>query len=328
MALRSSCQRRCSSSMRARRASRASCHVANEPPCTHAVPPSRVTIRWRHPCEELPVVADEEDRLGTGAQRRLEPLLARHVEVVVRLVEQEDVGVRPQQHLDGEPLLLAARQRGQRPVAGHGERLADRDGAARVPQDLRVPPTRVAPHGVGSTERHARCDRWGRASTAASARASWAAACWRRSGDRSSSMSRTVRPSSRQPTSWRMTRNRPSTCTLPSSADWSPAMTRNKVVLPTPLAPTSDTCSPSPTPKLTSCSSSTPPGVRHATPFTSIAPTAPTLPTRPAGWSEVCPARPRSRAQRCGAGSQLAPPVAATSNWGAKCGRNDGSPSG
>ena len=28
-----------------RRASRASCHVANEPPCTHAVRPSRVTTR-------------------------------------------------------------------------------------------------------------------------------------------------------------------------------------------------------------------------------------------------------------------------------------------
>ena len=101
-------------------------------------------------------MADEEDRLGAGAQRRLEPLLARHVEVVVRLVEQEDVSIRPQQHLDGEPLLLAARQRGQRTVAGNGDRLAHGDGAARVPQDLGIPATGITPGRVGTSESHAR----------------------------------------------------------------------------------------------------------------------------------------------------------------------------
>ena len=124
---------------------------------------------------------------------------------------------------------------------------------------------------------------------ARSAAARSAAARWSAVGERSRSMSRTVRPSSRQPTSCRMTRSRPSTWTLPAWAGWSPAMTRNRVVLPAPLAPTRATWSPSPTRKLTSLSRSTPAGVRQATPFTSIAPTARTLPMPPTGRSEDSP---------------------------------------
>ena len=218
-------------------------------------------------------MADEQDRLRAGLQRVLEPLLAGDVEVVVGLVEEQHVGVGAQQHLEGEPLLLAARQRGQRPVAGLGERLAHGDRAAGVPQHLGVPAAGVAPRGVGAGERHAGALAGLARRRPPRPRPGAAAACWSGGGDRSRSMSRTVRPSSRQPTSWRITRSRPSTWTLPASGAWSPAMTRNSVVLPAPLAPTSATCSPSPTPKLTSWSSSTPPGVRHATPFTSIAPT-------------------------------------------------------
>ena len=189
---------------------------------------------------------------GHACSALLEPLLAGHVEVVVRLVEQEHVGVGAQQHLEGEALLLAAREGGQRTVAGHGERLAHGDRAAGVPQHLGVPAAGVAPRGVGAGERHpgavAGVGRGGRLGLGQVG----GAACWSGVGDRSRSMSRTVRPSSRQPTSCRITRSRPSTWTLPASGAWSPAMTRNRVVLPAPLAPTSATCSPSPTPKLTS----------------------------------------------------------------------------
>ena len=103
--------------MRASRASRASCQVLKEPPCTHAVLPSSVTTRWATPGEELAVVADQEDRLRAGSERGLEPLLAGDVEVVVGLVEEEHVGVRAQQHLEGEALLLAAGEGGQRTIA-------------------------------------------------------------------------------------------------------------------------------------------------------------------------------------------------------------------
>jgi hypothetical protein len=60
--------------------------------------------------QQLAVVADVQHRLRRLGQGRLEPALAGHVEVVVRLVEQQH-GVRPaQQRLEGEPLLLPAGQ--------------------------------------------------------------------------------------------------------------------------------------------------------------------------------------------------------------------------
>ena len=50
-----------------------------------------------------------------------------------------------------------------------------------------------------------------------------------------------------EPTSWGMTAMRPSTVTVPSAPASSPPMMRRRVVLPTPLAPTRATWSPSPT---------------------------------------------------------------------------------
>ena len=91
---------------------------------------------------------------GHACSAAFEPLLAGHVEVVVRLVEEQHVGIGAQQHLEGEPLLLAAREGGQRPLAGLGERLAHGDRAAGVPQHLGVPPAGVAPGRVGAGQRH------------------------------------------------------------------------------------------------------------------------------------------------------------------------------
>ena len=122
-----------------------------------------------------------------------------HVEVVVGLVEQQHVGVGAQQHLEGEALLLAAREGGQRPVARVGERLAHGDRAAGVPEHLGVPAAGVAPRGVGAGQRHAGAlagigvgGRLGLGQVGGGRAAA-------RVGERSSSMSRTVRPSSRQP---------------------------------------------------------------------------------------------------------------------------------
>ena len=67
--------------------------------------------------EQLPVVADVEHRLGRSHELAFEPALGVDVEEVVGLVEEQDVVVAAQQHLEGDPLLLAAGERVQRTVA-------------------------------------------------------------------------------------------------------------------------------------------------------------------------------------------------------------------
>ena len=105
--------------------------------------------------EERPVVADQQDRLRTGAQRVFEPLLARDVEVVVGLVEQEDVGVGPEHDLEREALLLAARQRREPAPSGRVERLPQGQRRAGVPQDFGVPSARITPLRVRPRQREA-----------------------------------------------------------------------------------------------------------------------------------------------------------------------------
>ncbi len=90
--------------------------------------------------QQLAVVRDEQDRLGRLADPLLQPGLARHVEVVVRLVEQQHLVRAAQQVLQGEALLLAAAQRAQRPVPRPLERHAHRRGGAHVPDHLEVVP--------------------------------------------------------------------------------------------------------------------------------------------------------------------------------------------
>ena len=104
--------------------------------------------------QQLAVVADEQHRLRRLSQRRLEPALARHVEVVVRLVEQQHL-VRPaQEDLEREPLLLASGQgpdqSGRAPVV----RLTQRRHRADVPEHLGVVAVRVAPVGQGCRVAH------------------------------------------------------------------------------------------------------------------------------------------------------------------------------
>jgi len=95
--------------------------------------------------QQLAVVADEQHRLAAGQQRLLQPALARHVQEVVRLVEQQDLLGPAQQGLERQPLLLATGQGRQESVLAPVVRHAQRGRGADVPQDLGVIPARVAP---------------------------------------------------------------------------------------------------------------------------------------------------------------------------------------
>ena len=65
----------------------------------------------RYRVEERPVVGDEEHRAGEGAESRLERLAALEIEVVRRLVEDEQVRAARDDEGEREPAALAARQR-------------------------------------------------------------------------------------------------------------------------------------------------------------------------------------------------------------------------
>ena len=81
--------------------------------------------------EERPVVGGDEQRAGPPAEVLLEPLDRADVEVVRRLVEQQQVRVGDHEACEGRPRLLAAGERRRRPgplVAGEaqaGQRLVD-----------------------------------------------------------------------------------------------------------------------------------------------------------------------------------------------------------
>ena len=55
--------------------------------------------------EQVAVVGDDDDRAGIAAHQLFQRFLARHIEVVVRLVEQQQIGSPDQQ--PGEPASLA-----------------------------------------------------------------------------------------------------------------------------------------------------------------------------------------------------------------------------
>ncbi len=63
--------------------------------------------------EEVAVVAGDQDRAGVRLKERLEPLDAEQVEVVRRLVEQEQVVFEREQSRQGQPHRPAARERGE-----------------------------------------------------------------------------------------------------------------------------------------------------------------------------------------------------------------------
>ena len=124
--------------------------VAGEPAAVH---PDTAVLHGDDPLggvgQQFPVVADQQDRLPGLGELLFEPELARHVEVVVRLVEQQGLGRAAQQGLQHQPLLLAAGQRAHRPRAAPVEADAERGDAAGVPEHLRLVAARVTPVGQG-----------------------------------------------------------------------------------------------------------------------------------------------------------------------------------
>ena len=85
--------------------------------------------RGRHRLEEPAVVRDEDHRGVEREQLALEPLEAGHVEVVRRLVQQQQVGVAAERPRQGGARQLAAGERAQLPVevlVGEAEAAQDR----------------------------------------------------------------------------------------------------------------------------------------------------------------------------------------------------------
>src|ERR1035438_2880908 len=100
--------------------------------------------------QQLPVMADQEHGLRRIRELLLEPSLAGDIEVVVRLVEQQDLGRTAQQGFENETFLLAAGQ--GRHASPAAPVVADSEGshAARVPEHLGLIPARVAPLSQGA----------------------------------------------------------------------------------------------------------------------------------------------------------------------------------
>ncbi len=95
--------------------------------------------------EQFAVVADEEHGLLRLVELGLKPALARDVEVVVRLVEEQQFIGAGEEGLEDQPLLLAAGEARRRAVLCAVERQAEGRHADLVPDGLDVVAAGVAP---------------------------------------------------------------------------------------------------------------------------------------------------------------------------------------
>ena len=107
---------------------------SSTPPGSAATVPSPMSeaVDGRDPLEEVAVVADDDERAGPAVEQVLERVERVDVEVVGRLVEQDDVGLAHEQPQDLQPAALAAGQVADaRPlrVAGEAEAVGQRRGA-------------------------------------------------------------------------------------------------------------------------------------------------------------------------------------------------------
>ena len=157
--------------------------------------------------EQRAVVADQEDRLRARAQRLLEPLLARRRRGSCRA--RRGAARRRPSAAAPRARGASARRRtastaGGPPAASSGWRTAI---VVHVSQSTSASQPPASPQAVWARASASRVRSPG-ARAAASAAANAGRARWTRGGERARSMSRTVRPSSRQPTSWRITRSR------------------------------------------------------------------------------------------------------------------------
>ena len=165
-------------------------------------------------------MGDDEQRAAAGREVAREPVDALDVEVVGRLVEQQQLGAVEQQPGERDAPPLAARQR----------------------RDRRVEPVREAAH-----RRRRRAGRRARRGSAASAAHSWSARP-------PTSSSRIVRAGVEVVALAEQRRRAtpPVRVTAPASGSSTPAISRSSVDLPSPLRPTTPIRSPAATPSVTS----------------------------------------------------------------------------
>ena len=183
--------------------------------------------------QEALVVRDDHRAAGVVGQELLEPADGQDVEVVGRLVEQQDVDAADQDLRQQHPQLEPARQRAQR-------RAVDRGGD---PQPLAAPRPSAPP---ACSRRARRSGPPGRPSgrrrqcgSPLSAMRCCSVSAFQTTASPRIARSRMISPSSRK-RSWRSTptRARLTSATVPSDASSSPASSRMNVLLPEPLAPT------------------------------------------------------------------------------------------
>ena len=111
-----------------------------------ATPFERDHLRARL-CEQLAIVTGEQHGLRGLSDPVFEPTLARDVEVVVRLVQQQDARVTAQQCFQYQALLLATGERADGPRRDLQKRRAHRSDRAGIPQHLGVITADVSPVG-------------------------------------------------------------------------------------------------------------------------------------------------------------------------------------
>ena len=210
--------------------------------------------------EQVAVVADHHDRLLRGRDPPLELQLGGHVEEVVGLVEQQHRRLAGEQHLEHQPLALAARELRRQARPDLVEPGADDPAAGGVPATLELVAAQLGPLADRLAQPHSRARGVGAGGelavgARASARPPLAGAPARARAAARAPCGR----SAPAPTSWAMYAKAPMS-TSPSSAGSRPASTRKRVDLPTPLAPTSPTCWPGVMRNDTSENSRSPPG--------------------------------------------------------------------
>ena len=167
--------------------------------------------------EEPAVVGDDEQRAGARGQMPREPVDRLDVEVVGRLVEQQQLGRVEQQPRERDPPALAAGQRRDRRLEACRE-ARERDAAEQTVEDV-AEGTVARPLVLGAAADERRADRLEAVELVASGRAA-----------------RTASPRSR--------------VTAPASGSSQPAISASRVDLPWPLAPTTPIRSPAETPSV------------------------------------------------------------------------------
>ena len=106
--------------------------------------------------EHLAVVRDHQDRLLGRPHTALECQLGRYIEEVVGLVEQQNLGVGGEQHVEHELLALAAGKRPRWPIGNLGKRGVHDPAARGVPLALEFIAAERGPVGDRLSELHSR----------------------------------------------------------------------------------------------------------------------------------------------------------------------------